>query len=396
MQSLLIGLLVFCWLLVLPARAETSERDWQPLVTKKYETCAFDRATLKVRRFPSGECIYEAWIRTDYQPAAAVSEESGLTAEWDAGICSRVEHRLFSQHGTQVCLESTVYSRNGHSVHTKAAAVDWQETAPASTGAAVGAALAACVDRQYQERPPEQVVQAFLQWYVAGRMQERRPGEEHDPLLSYAYLQRPELTDRFKAYISAQMVPLQADPVLETQWIQPVMELGSVLITGDTAQVAVYFYRQSGVRYWQTPLLYTLQRQDGQWRIDQVQRDDPWLVVEKFYTWYQQEWRNGRDPLQAASYRQYPALTERYQATLEHAALTGVHDLFAGYSLARMSGAHWDVYEHTAETQLVLKHSDGRQQARLTVALRRIDEAWQIDKLELVPLSAAETVNVKK
>ena len=269
-------------LALLAAGTISAAEDQMPylqLVTTDIETYSLDIQSLQIRRFASGETMYEAWVRTDYNKKAYLENMElikGSTApqEYAAKLSHSMARIIFSPRGRLAYLEHISYGYDGEVLNSwREEEADWRDVVPETPGAVMLVKISEYASQEYDGAQPERVLMNFLTWYVEGRLHSDRDRGVSDPLMSYAYMDRDDLTDNFKQHISAEMPRPGADPVLETQWIKELMAVGAVLIRGDWAQVSVYDYRFKVLFDQQTPLLYFLRRQDGRWRIDSVERE---------------------------------------------------------------------------------------------------------------------------
>jgi len=365
------------------------------LVSTEVETYSLDTQSLQIRRYASGETFFEAWIRVDYDKKAYLENMElikGSTApqEYARKLSHSMTRMMFSLRGKLASMEHISYGYDGTVLNKwRENEPEWRDMEPGTPGAVMLVKISEYVAREYGEKPPEQVLMDFLTWYVEGRLWENNDKGIPDPLMTYAYMDRDDLTGAFKNYISAEMPQPQFDPVLDTQWIHPVMKVGTVFIDGESARVSVYTYRNKNSFYWQTPLLYYLVKQDGGWRIDRVERADPLRVAEGFYLWYKQQLAQGQDPLLSGAYRQCSYLTDGFKARLDaHVAAMKrgdpkyqFHPVLFGYELRNPSGGYTEIGEHFATHLISLLGHSLDKGHRVKVTMVRVDERWEIDDI---------------
>ena len=399
--------ILLCGLLLAGTALAAGNRTYDlVLLETGQERYSLDTPSLRWSRFASGEQVFEAWVRVDFSQKAYLKN-----AEWvkRSDVLRQYADKLdycmlrlrFSPQGKMACMENISYGNDGAVLYRwREPEPDWRDIAPGTPGAVMLARISEFAAQEYSDSQPETVLMQFLRWYVDGRM--RSDGKNSnlpDPLMSYAYLERAELTDHFKAVISAEMPRPGADPVLETQWIKENMEVGAVIIQGDTAQVSVYDFRTksqslAAMRDQQTPLLYALVRQNGRWLIDGVERESQWQVTEGFYKWYKEQRAAGLNPLASGAYRQSRFLTEEFKGKLDiHAAAMQRGDpayrfdpFLFGYELTTPRGGAVEVVQQTAV--IIVSPTDHlytKGYPKLKVTLRWVDERWLIDAVEPLP-----------
>jgi len=380
------------------AWATERQTPYLKLASTQMETYWLDTQPFQIRRFASGEMVYEAWVRTDFDKTAYLDNLELIKGSIAPQLyAAKLSHNMtlmyFSPRGRLASVEHISYGYDGTILcNWREEKPDWRDIVPGTPGAAMLTKISDYAVQEYDDPQPEKVLMDFLTWYVDGRTRSDEDKNIADPLMTYAYMNRAELTDNFKQHISAQMPRPGADPVLETQWIKEKMEIGTVVIQGDSARVAVYDYRQKMYYKQQTPLLYFLQRQDGRWLIDRVERETQWMVVEGFYKWYKDQLDKGQDPLAMRAYRQSPFLTREFKARLDaHVAAMNqgeeayqFNPFLRGCELLKPHAGYPETFDNVST--MIVSLNDRlyeKGQPRLKVTMVMIDDRWKIDTIEL-------------